>query len=215
MRLIVLDAGDSFKLDGYNKLLLKNPQTNKTIIEEYEEKYPCSNINIVVGYNAIAIANQFPKYNYTYNSKWQTTNNSYSLALVLDETPSIITSSDFFISDSLVKKIAKYENCIVVKDTENKQLDSLNIKTTSHNKIDYIYYGKSKNNDFELLGIFKISDKNILNKWKQNSLINQNKYIGENLPISDKIEIIKVSEKEAYEINEIQDYLNFIRDKKQ
>ena len=214
MRLIVLNAGDSFKLDGYNKLLLKNPHTNKTIIEEYEQKYKPSDVSIVVGYNAISVINQFPHYNYIYNSKWQTTNNSYSLALALDERASIITSSDFFISQSLVDKISKYDNCLVVKDTENKSLDSLNLRLDINGNIDSVYYGKSDAKDYELLGIFKISDKEILKKWKQNSLINQFKYIGENLPLSKKIKIIKADEKEVFEINEIQDFLNYIRDKK-
>jgi len=214
LKLIILNAGDSFKLDGYNKLLLKNPQTKQTILEEYSDKYGCENIDIVIGYNAISIVNQFPQYNYIYNSKWQTTNNSYSLALALDEEPSIITSSDFFISDSLVEKIKMYENCVVVKETENRSLDSLNAHLNSNNEIESIYYGKSKGDDYELLGIFKISDSTILKKWKQNALINQYKYIGENLPLSNKIQVIKVDETEAYEINEIQDYLNFIRDKK-
>lgn len=209
MRLIVLNAGDSFKLDGFNKLLLKNPETNNTIIEEYEEKYKIKDIDIVVGFNAIPLMNKFPKYNYIYNSKWQITSNSYSLALALSYEPTIVTSSDFFISDKLIKEMNKFENCVVIKDHDNKNLSALNVNI-KNNKIIRIYKGKSLGLDLELLGIFKISDENILKQWKKNCLLNPEKYVGENLPFLEKINIIKVSNEDVYEINELQDFINFL-----
>ena len=209
MKLIVLDAGDSFELDGFNKLLLKNPSSNQTIIEEYENKYKIKNMNIVVGYNAIDIMNQFPKYNYIFNSKWQTTNNSYSLSLALNDESCIVTSSDFFIKDSLVQKISSYDNCIVIKDSENKNLKSLNA-TIKHDVISAIYYGKAAGSDYELMGIFKISNPKILKEWKKNCILNPNKYIGENLPLSQEIKILRVNKEEVVEINTTQDYINFI-----
>ena len=211
MKLIVLDAGDSFELDGFNKLLLKNPKNGKTIIEEYEEKYSTKNIVVVVGYNAITIVNNFPQFNYIYNNKWQTTNNSYSLSLALDTEETIVTSSDFFIKKSLIKKLEKYDNCIVIKISENKKLNSLNVSLNKDDLIKSIYYGKSKGPDFELMGIFKIKDKDILKQWKKNCIKNPNLYIGENLPFSDKIKIIKVDKNELFEVNSTQDYINLIK----
>lgn len=212
MKLVILDAGDSFELDGFNKLLLKNPASNKTIVEEYEKTYNIKDINIVVGYNAIAIMNQFPKYKYLYNSKWQITNNSYSLSLALDNEACIVTSSDFFIKKSLVKKLAIHENCIVIKDSENKTLKSLNV-SIKEEIVSSIYYGKSAGIDFEMMGIFKISDTKLLKQWKKNCILNPNKYAGENLPLSNKIKIVKAVKDEIIEINSTQDYINFISDK--
>jgi len=210
MKLIVLDAGDSFELDGFNKLLLKNPKSKKTIIEEYEEKYSTMNIDVVVGYNAIAIVNEFPQYNYIYNSKWQTTNNSYSLSLSLDNQETIVTSSDFFIKQSLIEKLTMYDNCIVVKTSENKKLNSLNVSINLDNTVKSIYYGKSKGPDFELMGIFKIKDMTILKQWKKNCINNPNLFVGENLPLSKKIKIVKVDNNEIFEVNTTYDYINFI-----
>jgi len=209
MRLIVLDAGDSFELDGFNKLLLTHPVSNKTIIEEYEQKYEIGNIDIVVGYNAVAIINAFPKYNYIYNSKWQTTNNSYSLSLALDGNTCIVTSSDLFIKQSLVEKISQFENCVVIKDSDNKTLNSLNVKIENE-MISSVYYGKSSGVDFELMGIFKITDTDLLKRWKKNCIINPNMYAGENLPLSSKINVVAAEKHEVVEINSTQDYINFI-----
>ena len=209
MKLIILDAGDSFELDGFNKLLLKNPKTNKTIIQEYVEKYDVSNTEVVVGYNAIAIMNEYPKYKYIYNSKWQITNNSYSLSLALNNEPCIVTSSDFFLKDTLVNKMSEYENCIVIKCNENKRLKSLNVKV-SNKEIISIYYGKSSGNDSEMMGIFKITNLNLLKEWKKNCILHPDKYVGENLPLSSNIKIIEAEKNEIFEINSTQDYINLI-----
>ncbi len=89
MKIIVLDAGDAYELDGFNKLLIKNPKNKKTILEHYEEYFFNKKIEIVVGYKAIEVMNQYPNFDYIYNAKWHTTSSSYSLALALKKTPTI------------------------------------------------------------------------------------------------------------------------------
>jgi choline kinase len=210
MKLIVLDAGDSFELDGFNKLLLKNPSTHKTIIEEYIEKYKLKEIDIVVGYNAISIMNAYPHLNYIYNNKWQVTNNSYSLSLALNENPCIVTSCDFFISSSLVHKINQFDNCIVIKRSENKRLESINVSLDNSQHVNKIYRGKSKGNDHEMMGIFKVTDTAILKQWKKNCLNSSHLFIGENLPITERINVVTAEKDEIYEINSTLDYINYI-----
>ena len=121
MKLIVLDAGDSFELDGFNKLLIKHPTTKKTILDTYIDLFKPSEIERVVGYRAMEIMTEYPSLNYIFNSKWQTTNNSYSLSLSLSETPCYIISSDLFINQNLINKLNLHDNCLVAMNNENKK----------------------------------------------------------------------------------------------
>ena len=67
MKLIILAAGDSFELNGFNKLLLKNPLTRETILDQYIRFFKPTSIKIVLGYKAIDIMNEFPNYDYIIN----------------------------------------------------------------------------------------------------------------------------------------------------
>ena len=67
MKLIILAAGDSFELNGFNKLLLKNPLTRETILDQYIRFFKPTSIKIVLGYKAIDIMNEFPNFDYIIN----------------------------------------------------------------------------------------------------------------------------------------------------
>lgn len=168
MKLIILDAGDSYQLDGYNKLLLKNPLNEKTILENYLDVFnvKVEDVHIVVGYNSIPLMSAFPNFQYTYNSNWQTTGNSYSLAMVMDDEPCYIVSSDFFISQDIVVEMNQYDNCMWIRDVENKKLDS--IKCSIENaRLKDVYRGKSKENAYEVIGLFKITSQKILQQLRK------------------------------------------------
>ena len=87
MRIIILAANQGFNLDGKNKLLLKDPKTKKTILENYIELFKGHKITIVVGYGATEIISKFPELEFIYNSQWKTGNSSYSLGLTLNNEP--------------------------------------------------------------------------------------------------------------------------------
>lgn len=212
MKLIILDAGDAYELDGYNKLLIKHPVKNKTIIELYKEYFNVDKIEIVVGYKAIEVMNTYTRFHYRYNKKWQTTTSGYSLSLAIDDEPCYVVPSDHILDQETVDLMEKYENCALIKNTENRRLSSLNASISENGFITSIYRGSSKNNDPEMLGIFKISEKRILKEWKRNCVINKNKYAGENLPILNDFPIASVTaSKNTFEINTPEDYIQFLR----
>ena len=212
MKLIILAAGDSFELNGFNKLLLKNPTNRKTILQQYVDFFKPTSIKIVLGYKAIELMNEFPDFDYIINENWQTTGSAYSLYLALDHNPCYVVSSDLFISKYLNEKINKsYENYICSVNSESKRLTSLNIKI-KNNKVRKVYRGNSKDNDNELINFFKITDSDILNIWKKNCKNNPEGYVGELLPYSTyDIHNISLSKSDLYEINTNIDFINYLR----
>lgn len=211
MRLIILSAGDSFELDGFNKLLINNPISGKTIIEQYQSIFEPSEITVVVGYKAMEIMNRYPNFNYIYNKKWQTTGSAYSLSLALNEEPSIVIESDFFIDEQLKNEFASTDEFVVIKKSESKSLNSFKA-VMKENRITGVYSGKSKNNDPELLGVFKVSNIETLREWKKNGIQNPHQYIGESFPYeTSTIPFIEVRGKSITEINTPTDFINFIK----
>ncbi len=211
MRLIILSAGDSFELDGFNKLLINNPISGKTIIEQYQSIFEPSEITVVVGYKAMEVMNRYPNFNYIYNKKWQTTGSAYSLSLALNEEPSIVIESDFFIDEQLKNEFASTDEFVVIKKSESKSLNSFKA-VMKENRITGVYSGKSKNNDPELLGVFKVSNIETLREWKKNGIQNPHQYIGESFPYETAaIPFIEVRGKSITEINTPTDFINFIK----
>ena len=178
MKLIILAAGDAFELDGYSKLLINHPREKKNILELYSEVFDVKDIIIVVGFKAIEIMNKYPQFTYIYNKKWQTSGSSFSLSLALDNEPCYVVSSDILLDKNTIDSISEYENCALVKYSENKRPSSINVNIED-NKINSIYSGLSQNNDPELLGVYKISNSSLLKGWKRNCVINYELYEGE------------------------------------
>ena len=211
MRLIILAAGQGFKLDGFNKILLKDPKTRKTILDYYLEYFSNYKLTMVVGFKSITIMNEYPQIDYIFNNEWQLKGNSHSLALALDQEPCIVLPSDLFFDKGLAELIKNApENMALIDNTENRSTQALNCHV-ENNKIMEIYSGKAKMDDPELMGIFKITDKEILRKWKRNCLKHDSIFIGKNLPIKEfDIHAIEKKDHLLYEINTPSDYINFI-----
>ena len=64
MRVIILAAGQAVQLDGYNKLLIKDPSTKKTILDMYLEAFQGHDVTIVLGYRAINVMHEYGDLNY-------------------------------------------------------------------------------------------------------------------------------------------------------
>jgi len=211
VRLIILAAGQGFKLDGFNKILLKDPVTKKTILDYYLEYFSDCEITVVVGYRSITIMNEYPQLNYIYNKDWRIKGNSYSLALALTEEPCIILPSDLFFDKDLAHLIKKAPNNMgLTMNTENRTIQSLHCNV-ENGKIASVYKGNAQPNDPEVMGVFKITNKEILKKWRKNCIVNDSISIGENLPIQ-KYDIFAVDKQDSllYEINTPNDYVSFI-----
>jgi len=213
MKLIILAAGDSFELDGFNKLTIKHPKFNMSIIEIYRKVFKVDKIQVIVGFRAMNIMNDFPEFEYILNDKWQTTGSAYSLSLALDEHPSIVISSDFIFNPYQSEKLdSKEDNVAFIKKSESKRLSSLKCEIDDK-KIVNVYRGKSKEiHHNELIGMFKISDPQILNDWKLLSMNNPSKYAGETLPFDNYSINYKILHSDTlYEINTPSDYINLLK----
>ena len=212
MKLIILAAGDSYELDGFNKLTIKHPKYNMSIIDIYQKMFNVNHIQVVVGFRAMNIMNDYPDFDYILNNKWQTTGSAYSLSLALDKKPSYIISSDFILNPQLDNVFnSDKQDVVYVKKSESKRLTSLKCKV-NNDIIENIYRGKSKNmNDYEILGIFKITDPDILYNWKIKCINNPTMYAGETL-IMDNFNLSYeiLDEDLITEINTPLDYINFL-----
>ncbi|MFQ5964182.1 MAG: NTP transferase domain-containing protein [Candidatus Scalinduaceae bacterium] len=209
MKLIVLAAGQGFKLDGFNKLLIKDPRTGERILDRYLRLFADYEVIVVVGFRAIEIMSEYPNLNYIYNDQWRITGNSYSLSLALDETPCVVISADLLFDEDTVKLIDESpENSVFVLHSENKGINTLRCKVKK-NIVKSIYMGEEPNNDYETTGIYKITYSKILRKWKNDCSVNRNVFAGSNIPVDiDKLYAVDISSFFFHEINTPLDYLN-------
>lgn len=212
MRLIVLAAGQGFKLDSFNKLFIRDPQTKETILEKYLRLFANYEITVVVGYKAVAVMSQYPDLDYIYNDQWRITGNSYSLCLALDERPSVVISSDLLFDEEMVALIEQSpENSVLVSHSENKGVNTVRC-TVKEDIIQSMYMGEEHHQDPETPGIYKISDVQLLRQWKKNCSMNKNVFAGLNLPVeSGKIIAVNKKDIPLHEINTPLDYLNLIK----
>jgi choline kinase len=209
MKLIVLAAGQGFKLDGFNKLLIKDPRTGERILDRYLRLFADYEVIVVVGFRAIEIMSEYPNLNYIYNDQWRITGNSYSLSLALDGTPCVVISADLLFDEDMVKLIDESpENSVLVFHSENKGINTLRCKVKK-NIVRSIYMGEESNNDYETTGIYKITYSKILRKWKNDCSVNRNVFAGSNIPVDiDKLYAVDINDFFFHEINTPLDYLN-------
>lgn len=184
--IIILAAGQGFQLDGFNKLLIRDPLTKKKILDIYLDIFKNYKITIVLGFRAINVMHEYPKLNYIFNPRWATTNNSYSLSLALSNNPVIILSGDLIFEKKLIHDLINCNhNSVVTKNNFNRNSNSLNAIIDKKKNIKNIYQGKIKSiNDREAMGIFLIKDRKILNEIKDKCNVNKKGFVAENLPFN-------------------------------
>jgi len=213
MRTIILAAGQGFRLGGYNKLLLRNPLSGNTIIEDYIEQFKGTEITVVVGYNAVNIISNYPKLNYIFNEDWSTTKDSISLSLALDERPSYVIPSDLFFKVNVRKNLDSIkEDCVLTVNNDSRTLDSFNC-VIKKGVIKKIYQGQVESpNDPQLVDVYKISNPNTLKVWKKTCQDNPHLYVGQNLfSNSFKLKNIDSTHLGLNIIKTPNDYINFIK----
>lgn len=210
MRAIILAAGQGFKMDGFNKIMLKDPKDSKTILQKYIDIFGKDNITVVVGYNATSIMNEYPELDYVYNQKWRTTGSSYSLSLALNGKPCFVLSSDLIMDKEIISMMDK-DNCVLVGDTENRTPSSINC-TLKEGKIVKMKIGEGREDGPEMLGIIKITDNDILHDWKKACQDNPSTFAGLNLPFQEH-DILAINKKNRFlhEINTPLDYINLLK----
>lgn len=214
-QVIILAAGKSYQLDGINKALITHPITKKTVIDHAIEAFPEKKITVVVGFRAIQIMQKYPHLNYVFNHDWALTNNAMSLALALEDKPTYVMSGDIFIEKKLIDRLDKStSNLALVSDREKRVLSSIHCVINEKYEIQETYQGPIRNiNHPESLGIFKISDINLLKKWKKRSFEHSNLFVGQLLPCDEfKISVEYLKDELCHEINTPIDYLELLKE---
>ena len=167
---IILAAGESYDTqDIFPKILLKNPITNKTILDNFLDHYG-NNSLFVLGFRSLSVLNAYPNINVVLNHSWSTTKSAHSLALAVECLPSNqivdIYSGDYFIEKRFFKEFQSdiSENLIVASCREERSPKACNL-VINKNKILSKYTGKIRDSKHpESLGIIRTSVSNI-KKW--------------------------------------------------
>ena len=212
--IIILAAGQGFQLDGFNKLLIRDPLTKKKIIDIYLDIFKNFKITVVLGFRAINVMNEYPELNYVFNPSWATTKNSYSLGLALSNKPVIILSGDLIFDKKLIDDfLSNNKDAIVTKKNLNRSSNSINLIANKKNFVQKIYKGKIKSiNHQETMGIFKIKSKEIIKILKKKCLKNEKRFVAENLPLNN-FKFINF-DATGYRLDEINNPSDFINIKK-
>jgi choline kinase len=212
VRLIVLAAGQGFRLDGFHKLRMRDPRTGEPLIRRFQRLFEGWPTTIVVGYQAISVMSEFPELDYVYNEHWSTTGNSYSLSLALDERPCVVISSDLFFDRDLVDQIERAPgDAVFVQRAENKQEHSVRCRIAG-GRVAELYLGDPRHaEDTETIGVYKLSDPALLRAWKRECARNRGAFAGLNLPIaSGAIHAVDKGDRFLHEVNTHLDYLQLI-----
>lgn len=215
MRLIVLAAGQGFQIDGLNKCLIRDPLDGRTILEKMIRAFPECRVTVVVGYRAIEIMQAYPHLDYVLNPDWAVTNNSYSLALALNEEPCYVTSGDLLFEPELVTELDRGPGDLVVTECRENRIQSAVNCRVANGRLLELYQGHIRApEDPEAIGLFKLSHPDLLRAWKANCLKHGNLFVGMNLPVGENGPPVVIVDKGGHPFDEINtplDYLNRIR----
>ena len=167
---IILAAGESYDTqDIFPKILLRNPVTKKTILDNFIDQYG-SNSLFVLGFRSLSVLNAYPNINVVLNHSWSSTKSAHSLALAIECLPSNeivdIYSGDYFIEKKFFEEFQSdiSENVIVASFRENRSPKACNL-VIQDNKILSKYSGKFRDTKHpESLGIIRTRVSNI-KKW--------------------------------------------------
>jgi choline kinase len=210
---IVLGAGQGFRLDGFHKLRMCDPVTREPLARRLRRLFDGWPMTFVVGYQAISVMNDFPELDYVYNEQWSITGNSYSLSLALDERPAVVVSGDLFFDEALVELVREAPpDSVFVQRSENKQAHSVRCSVTDGRVAD-LYLGEPRRgDDVETIGIYKISEPAVLRTWKRACATNRSVFAGINLPFAEhRIAAVDKGNLFFHEVNTHLDYLTLIQ----
>jgi choline kinase len=214
MRVIVLAAGEGFQLDGFSKILLRHPSTGETILEQYRRLFAGRELTVVVGFRAVAVMQEAPELRYVYNSRWRLTGNAYSLGLALDDRPTIVLSSDFFVSENLVRRLIDGPpDAVVAMQRDNRGAGALNLTLDDAARVTAVYQGPVRRDwDPEAPGLMKISSPGLLTAWRRACLEQPNSFAVQNLSLDGPapVRALVCPANEIDEINTPDDYLRLL-----
>lgn len=212
-RAIVLAAGRGFQLDGLNKVLIRHPVTGETVLDHVIKAFADQKITVVVGFRAVQIMELYPQLDYVINHEWAVTNNAMSLGMALDNKPSYVLAGDIFVEKPLIDRLNnEVENLILSDPRENRTLSAIHCSLDEKGQLLETYQGAVRSsNDPEAIGLIKISDAELLRRWKKTCIQHGNLFAAQTLPCNlAKISAVPLGGDMFTEINTSSDYLRFI-----
>jgi len=215
-RAIILAAGESYDTqDIFPKILLKNPITKKTILDNFLDHYE-NNTLFVLGFRSLSVLNAYPNINVVLNPSWSTTKSAHSLALAVQCLPSNeivdIYSGDYFIENRFFKQFQSQvsDNLIVASHRENRSKKACNL-ILKNNKIISKYTGKIRDSKHpESLGIIRTSVSNIKNWILRFSNSYKSLYASDIIPDGylENFDIF-IDDNQIHEINNSNDFIKY------
>lgn len=209
-QVIILAAGRGNQLDGIAKALIRHPVTGKTILQHAVEAFVGKRVVAVVGFRAIQVMESCPEIDYVINDSWEITNNAMSAGLALNDEPTYVVAGDIFLERALIQRLdASQPNLALTEVRENRQLSSIHCALRDDGSIASTYQGPVQDAAHpESLGIFKISDLQLLRRWKRLCVQHGNLFVGQVL-LCDGAPVFSVPREQDFvdEINTAADYL--------
>jgi choline kinase len=212
---IILAAGQSAESGGYPNILIQHPVTRKTVLDHALEAFKGKKITVVVGHKALQIIDKYPDLNYVLNHQWGITKNSYSLGLALSEEPTYVVSGDIFIGEKLIQRLESLEGDFALTEhRENRSISSINCILDSNGAISSTYQGPIQDSSHpEAIGLYRVSDPEVLSIWRSRCLRHNNLHAGQLLPADMGQVLARHIDKneEFHEVNSAEDYLNLVK----
>lgn len=210
---IILAAGRGHQVDGMAKVLIRHPATGRTILEHAVAAFAGKRIVVVVGFRAVQIMESAPLLCYVINHAWSLTNNAMSLGLALTEEPTYVVSGDIFFDRDLVEHLdAAGPDVALTENRENRALSAIHCALRDDGSVSETYQGPVRDLAHpEAIGLFKVSDRETLRRWKRLCTAHGNLFVGQTLPC-DGARIMPVSRGDFafHEINTPTDYLRLL-----
>jgi choline kinase len=197
-------------VDGIAKALIRHPVTGKTILRHAIEAFAGKQVTAVVGYRAIQVMETHPDIQFVINHNWEITNNAMSVGLALEEEPTYVVSGDIFFDRPLIDHLdTQHADLALTETRENRPLTAIHCITRSDGSIASTYQGPMQDPGHpEAIGLFKISDPNLLAQWKRLCLAHGNLFAGQVLPCTGAPIMSVARGQHAFdEINTPADYL--------
>jgi choline kinase len=208
---IILAAGRGHQVDGMAKVLIRHPVTGKSILEHAVEAFAGKRVIVVVGFRAVHIMESAPTLDYVVNSDWELTSNAMSLGLALGEEPTYVVSGDIFFNRDLIEHLdAQGPDLALTEARENRTLSAIHCVLREDRSITETYQGAVRSVAHpEAIGLFKISDAELLRRWKRICVAHGNLFVGQTLPCDGAP--IASAPRGAFEFSEINTPSDYLR----
>ena len=215
MRAIILAAGRGYQVDGLNKTLIRVPWSGQPILHHLVEAVRpfVDGITVVVGYNPIAVMQQFPDLHYVHNAQWETGGSAQSLALALDEQPALVLSSDLILDAEHVGRLVRgAPDAVLVEARDNRSVNAVHCRLDADGQIAELYQGQLRDPAHpEAVGVVKATDARLLARWGAECRRSPNLFAVQALPTdAAPLHPLAVDGRPVHDINTPDDYIRLL-----